>query len=530
MDLSAKRIVIVGGGFAGVKCARTLSKKLKSDGIEIVIFNRENHMVFHPMLAEVVGGSLNPDSVAAPLRQMLPGVKCRTEEVHDIDLETKTVVFKTYDERLATLTFDHLILACGGDVNLTMVPGMADHAFAMKTVGDAVALRAHVMEQLEKAEVCEDEELRRWFLSFIIVGGGYSGVEVAGEINDLARSSRRYFQNIKEEDIEVTLIHSRAQLLPEIGEKLREFTADKMRQSGVTVTLNARASLASHKGISLKDGSEIKGATIVCTIGTQPAAVLQKLDVTKERGRPLTRPDMRLVDYDYVWAIGDCAVIVNSEDDKPSPPTGQFAERQGKQVAANIIAVFRGQETKPFGFKPLGQLCAIGGHKAVAEIMGFRLSGFFAWVLWRCIYVMKLPSWSRRFKAGFDWCWQLVFGRDLAHLKTDTTKRVSNAHYKPGDVIFAEGDPATNFYVIENGEVEIIRGENEVLATMVAGDFFGEMALLSDNPRNATVRAKTDVEVVVMGRCVFEQISESMAPLKELLTRAVEQRRSTPKE
>ena len=522
--MSAKRIVIVGGGFAGVKCARVLSKKLRGEDVEIVIFNRENHMVFHPMLAEVVGGSLNPDSVAAPLRQMLPGVRCRTEDVEDIDPAAKHVVYKSYDQRLKTLEFDHLVLACGGDVNLSMVPGMADHAFAMKTVGDAVALRAHVMEQLEKAEVCEDDELRRWFLSFVIVGGGYSGVEVAGEINDLARSSRRYFQNIKKDDITVTLIHSRDQLLPEIGEKLREFTAEKMRKSGVTVTLNARAAMASQRGITLKDGSEIHGATIVCTIGTQPAAVLQKLDVAKERGKPLTRPDMRLAEHDSLWAIGDCAVIVNADSNAPSPPTGQFAEREGQQVAENIIRVLRGSETQPFSFKPLGQLCAIGGHKAVAEVMGIRLSGFVAWVLWRAIYLMKLPSWSRRIKASFDWTWELAFGRDLAHLKTDTTQRVSNAHYKAGAIIFEEGDPATNFYVIERGEVEILRGADELLATISKGDFFGEMALLSDSPRNATVRAKSDVEVVVMGRCVFEQISESMAPLKDLLARAVQER------
>ncbi len=520
----AKRIIIVGGGFAGVKCARVLSKKPKGHDTEIVIFNRENHMVFHPMLAEVAGGSLNPDSVAAPLRQMLPGIRCRTEEVHSIDIEQKKVVFKSYDERLLSLPFDQLVLACGGDVNLSMVPGMADHAFAMKTVGDAIALRAHVMEQLERAEVCEDETKRKWFLSFVIVGGGYSGVEVAGEINDLARSSARYFQNFKKDDIQVTLIHSRDQLLPEIGESLREFTADKMRDSGVTVTLNARAALATHTGITLKDDREIRGATIVCTIGTQPAAVLQKLDVDKERGRLKTRADMQLEAHDGIWAIGDCAIVINGHDGKPSPPTGQFAERQGKQVAFNIARTLSGKTTKPFSFKPVGQLCAIGGHKAVAEIMGIRLSGFLAWCLWRAIYLMKLPSWSRRIKACFDWSWELVFGRDLAHLKTDTTQRVSNAHFKNGDVIFSEGDPATNFYVIETGEVEVLVGDGQVIATMSPGDFFGEMALLNDEPRNATIRAKGDVEVVVMGRYVFEQISESMTPLKDLLARAVKDR------
>ncbi|MEE9394113.1 MAG: FAD-dependent oxidoreductase [Planctomycetota bacterium] len=525
--MGTPRIIIIGGGFAGVKCAKILRKKLRDHEAEIVIFNRENHMVFHPMLAEVAGGSLNPDVVAAPLRQMLPKVKCRTEEVQGVDLVNKEVVYEAHDGREATMTYDHAVLACGGVVNLGLVPGMADHAFPLKTVGDAVALRAHIMQQLEKAEVCEDEERRRWYLSFVVVGGGYSGVEAAGEINDLARGSVRFFQNIHDDDISVVIVHSRDQLLPEIGSKLRDFTREKMQQAGIEVVLNSRAALATPDGIILKDERVIRAATVICTIGSMASPVIKKLDVEMERDRPITEPDMRVKGHDSLWAIGDCALIINAEDGKPSPPTGQFAEREGKQAAYNIIRTLKGEETKPFSFKPLGQLCSIGGHRAVAEVFGLRISGFFAWVMWRIIYLMKMPSWSRRFKAAFDWAWQIVFSRDLTHLKPDKTARVSHAFYRDGDWIFREGDPAADFYVLEKGEVEIVRGSGEkeiVLAKLAAGEFFGEMALLKDEPRNAGVRAKGNVEVVTMGKNVFQQISSSLGPLQELLEQSMIER------
>jgi NADH:quinone reductase (non-electrogenic) len=529
--MAKTRIVIVGGGFAGVKCARTLRKKLDREEAEIVIFNKENHMVFHPMLAEVAGGSLNPDAVAAPLRQMLPKVMCRTEDVVEVKLEEKEVVYEAHDGRLESIPYDHCVLACGGVVNLGMVPGMADHAFPLKTVGDAVALRAHIMQQLEKAEVCADPDRRRWYLTFVVIGGGYSGVECAGEINDLARGSTRFFENVKDEDIRVCLVHSRNQLLPEIGSQLRDFTKTKMEKAGVEVVLEARAAMVTPEGIVLKDGRELSGATVICTIGSTASPVIKKLSVEMEKNRPLTEADMRVKGQDSLWAVGDCATIINAHDGKVSPPTGQFAERQGKQCALNIVRTLKGENTEAFSFNPVGQLCSIGGHRAVAEIKGFRLSGFIAWVMWRLIYLAKLPTFARKIKVGFDWAWQVVFSRDLTHLRQDRTSRVSRALYKKGDLIFSEGDPATDFYVVESGEVEITRQTaetaadgGETLAVLGAGDFFGEMALLSDNPRNAGVRARTDVEVVVMGKNVFQQVSGSLAPLQDLLTRAVTRR------
>ena len=529
--MASQRIIIIGGGFAGVACAKTLRKRLSPDQWEIVIFNRENHMVFHPLLAEVAGGSINQDAVAAPLRQTLPWAHCRTENVEKIDLHGHSVEFESHDGHVRRMTYDHVVIACGRVANIGMVPGMADHALPLKTVGDAMALRAHLMQQLEKAEVCDDPERKRWYLSFIVIGGGYSGVETAGEIKDLLRSSRRFFCNFSADDTSVKIIHSRNQLLLEISPTLREFARLKLEQAGIEVILNARVTTATPQGVRLGDGRTINGGTVVCTIGTSMAPVLEHLEAAKEHDRLRTDPDMRLCGFANAWAIGDCAWIMNAYDHQACAPTGQFAERQGRQVADNILRLVHGQATQPFSFKPLGQLCSIGGHHAVAEILGVRISGLLAWLLWRGVYLFKLPSWSRRTKVGFDWTWGLVFSRDLAHLQTDQATRVTRAYYHSGDYIFRQGEPVGSFYIIEKGEVEVLQAKNEegpaeLLAVLKEGDFFGEMALIESQPRNASVRARTPVEVVVMGRNGFSQLSRSLTPLRQILIDTVTRRKA----
>src|SRR5882757_42718 len=347
--MPSKRIVIIGGGFGGVKCAQTLRGQLRPGDAEIILFNKENHLVFSPLLADAVGSSLSLDDVIVPLRQLLPGVQCRTEDVRGVDLAGSRIEYESHDGQPRQLDYDHVIMACGNISNLNVVPGMADHAHPLKTVGDAAVLRTHILSQLERAEVCDDPTRRRWYLSFIIVGGGYSGVETAGEINDLVRTSRRFYKNIGDDDITVRLIHSRDQLLPEISPKLREFARGKMEKAGVTMKLNARVQLATGEGVGLKDDF-VSGGTIVCTIGSTTAPVVERLDSPKEKGRLLTEPDMRLRGRANAWAIGDCASILNAQDNQPSPPTGQFAERQGRQCADNIVRVIRDQPTRPFSF------------------------------------------------------------------------------------------------------------------------------------------------------------------------------------
>jgi NADH dehydrogenase len=498
-------IIVV--GFAGVACARTLRQRLGSSA-DITLFNRESYMVFHPLLAEVAGASINSDAVAAALRQMLPGVTVRTEDVVGVDLRGRQLRYQAYDGRLRGLRYDHLVLACGETNNLASVPGMAAHALPLKTLGDALAIRARVMEQLERADVCDDPDRKRWHLTFVVIGGGFSGVEVAGEINELARGACGVYRHIRPDEIRVELVHSRDQLLPEIAPRLRARARQRMEAAGITVILSSRAAYVTAMGVYLSDERRLPAATVVCTVGTTAVPLVEHLDTEKRRGRIVTRPDMRLPEVDGAWAIGDCAWTKNAYDGAPSPPTGQFADRQGRQAAENIVRVLRGQAPQPFTHKPVGELCAIGGRSAVGELFGWRVSGFLAWVLWRSVYLLKLPTLRLRVKVGFDWLWELFFARDLAHIKVAPSSRVSIAHYDAGDDIFRIGDAATDFYIINSGEVEV-RGEDahEPLAVLGQGEFFGEMALLDERPHQHGVRARTRVELVVTPRDVLTRLS-----------------------
>jgi len=523
------RVVVVGGGFAAVKFAKTLRKKLPASGCEILLFNRENHLVFHPLLADVAGASINADAAAAPLRQMLPGVGCRTERVQRIDLRSSEIEFDDGTGALSRLHFDHVIVACGAETNLGIIPGMTDHAFGFKVMRDAIDLRQHIVHEMEHAEAATDPELRRWHLNFIIVGAGFSGVELAGEVNELVRSSSRFYRNFRREDIVVTMVHSQAQILPEVAPALRDFARKKMEKAGVTIMLNCRAVAATHEGVELEGGRMLKGGTIACTIGTAPSALIQALDVAKERGRIRTVPDMRIEGQTNAWAIGDCAYIVNAFDNKPSPTTAQFAERQGRQAALNLVRVLKGEPTQPFRFKVLGQLCSIGGYQAVAEMFGLRVSGLLAWFLWRGVYLFKLPTWSRRIKVALDWFWDLLFPRDLSFLNTDATQYLNRAYFRPGDFIHRQGEVARVFSVIEDGEVEILQTTEEspeakILAVLGKGDFFGEGALLGSRPHETSVRARTPVRLRQVSSAFFSETAANFPPFRELLSKAVARR------
>jgi NADH dehydrogenase len=527
------RIIIVGGGFSGVKCAKTLRKHLSEKECEIVMFDHENHMVFHPLLAEVAGASIHPDAAAVPLRQMLPTVFCRTERVIEVDFEKKQVVYEAYDFTRAFLAYDQVVIAAGCIVNMGLVPGMADHGFPLKTIVDAMTLRSQIIQQLEKAEVESDAARRKLALSFLVVGGGFSGVEVAGELNDFARKCTRFFHGVSTKDIQVTLVHSRDQILPEIrSPKLRDFARVEMEKEGIRFVLNSRVVAITANGVRLADQSMLYGSTVVTTTGTAMPDLVEGMKTAKEKGALVAEPDMRLKGVQDAWTIGDNARITNAYDNNICPTTAQFAERQGTQAAENIIRILKNKPTKPFYYRPQGLLCSIGGKRAVAEVSGLRLSGFIAWFLWRGIYLLKMPTWSRRIKIGFDWAWDLLFAVDLVYFSPKATERLSNAYYQAGDFIFRQGDPALNFYVVEEGEVEVLRRtegstEEKVVAVFGVGDFFGEMALLDKRPHSASIRARTPVRVLAMGSQLFHHISGALTPLKTMIVEAARKRVSS---
>lgn len=422
MRTADANIVILGGGFAGTAAARRLERKLPA-ACRIVLVSQENYITYHPLLAEVVGASILPGHVVAPIRQMLKRTQLRMAEVTDIDLDRRTIRY--LGEGPGLLHYDHLVLACGMIANLDIVPGMSRYALPLKTVGDALFLRNRIIACLEYADSLEDPDHCHWLSTFIIVGGGFSGVELAGEVSDFLKSSLHYYPRVDPRKCRVILLHGGEQVLPELPPALGNFALRKMRKRNIDARLNARVTRVDHEGVMTKSGEWIKGGTVICTIGTAPHPLVDALPLPKQRGRLETAPDMSIPGFPGLWALGDCAAVINARDDRASPPTAQFATRQARQLADNLVCKLRGKHTRPFAYKPVGQLASIGHNKAVAQIFGLRLHGFVAWLLWRGVYLLKVPTLARKVRVYVEWNWQMFFPPDIAHLRFSQTVRTA---------------------------------------------------------------------------------------------------------
>lgn len=418
--MSGKTIAIVGGGFAGVNVAKRLEKKLGPDDA-IVLFSRDNHITYNPLLAEVVSASILPGHAVAPLRQMLKRTRVLMAEVYGIDLENRQLHFRAEDE--GVMSYDQLVLAFGVNANVDMIPGMAEHGLPLKTLGDALHMRNHLLDRLEQAEVETDEDEQCWLTSFIIIGGGFSGIEVAGEVLDFLRRVNRYYPNTNSSGCHVVLLHDGRQILPEISQRLGDYAFRKMSRSGLTIRLDSRATRVTERGVVLESGEEIEAGTVICTVGTTNNTLSEKLDLPTERGRIKTNPDLSVPDHPGVWSLGDCALVPNAEGEQPCPPTAQFATRQAKQLADNLAATLAGKPTHPFSYTPIGQVATIGRHKAVAQIYGMRLSGFPAWLLWRGYYLLKLPTLARKVRVFLEWSLGMFFPPDIARLNFKRTRK-----------------------------------------------------------------------------------------------------------
>lgn len=517
----AKNLVIIGGGFAGVYAANHLHRRLPS-GWRVILFSQENHFIFTPLLGDVVGSSINPMHVVFPIRQMARHAQCRTAAITRIDAVARSVEYVTAAGEKIIQAYDQLVLACGSVVNLDIMPGMAAHGWPLKTMGDALLLRNHLISQMEKAEVEPNLESRRRLLSVVVVGAGFSGVEVAGEITDLLRASCRFYKNVKPGDVRVTLLEGRDRILPELPEKLSAFAHKKMTRSGIGIRVKTFAQAVTERAILLRDGSAIDVGTVICTIGTTTHPLIKALGLPLTNGRVRTGPDMKVEGADGIWALGDCAAAPNAYDGKASAPTAQVAVRQAKVLADNIARALDGQVTRPFSFKPLGMLASIGNHKAVGIVFGLKVSGFLAWFLWRGIYLAKMPTLARKVQIAFDWAWQLLFPRDIVQLSLGTTERFGRAHYEPGQYVFHKGDPGDRFYVIEQGRAAVHLDENAPpIAMLEKGAHFGEGALLRSGMRSASVRAEGPLDVLMMGKESFGQITRHLDLLRGGLEKAV---------
>ena len=426
LSLEKKNVVVVGGGFAGTQLVRKLERKLPPDW-QVVLISEENYTVFNPMLAEVVGASILPSHVIAPIRRMVRKTRFVSARVTGIDLEAREVRFEG-EARDHVLPYEHLVFAFGSRANLDLVPGMAEHAMPFKLLGDALALRNRVIEQMEKAEQEEDTATRRWLGHFVVIGAGFSGVEVGGAIQDFIHASHKHYPRLHDDDLAVTILHRRDLPLQEMSPSLGEHALRQMPRRGVRMRMATGVSAVDARGVATGDGERIDGATVVCTIGTRPNPLVEATGVPETRGRIAVAPDMSVPGHPGLWAIGDCAAVPNARDGALAPPTAQFAIREGHQLADNIARAVAGRETRPFAHASKGSMATIGHLNGVAEIAGgIRLGGFPAWLLWRAFYLSLMPTAAKKTRILFEWTWSMLFSPDIINLRFTTTENVDRS-------------------------------------------------------------------------------------------------------
>jgi NADH dehydrogenase len=529
------RVLILGGGFAGVAVAQELEKLVRrlTRPVEVTLVSKTNYLLFLPMLPEAASGSVELTHIMSPLRLLIPHTRVRIESVQSIDIAQQTVTtLQPSTRREQVLPWDYLVIALGNMVDLSGLAGVAQHGLPIKTIGDALYIRNRAIEMLDGAEAAINPDERRRLLTFVVAGGGFSGVELAAELNAFLRDAARAYHTILPQDIRLVLLHSGERILPELSASLASFAQRQLQKQGIEVKLRTRLTAATAQEVVLHTGERLGANTLVVALGAGANPVLRPLEAIMDRGRVKVDRTLLLEGQTHIWALGDCAAVPDPkarQDGQYVPPTAQFALREGRTVARNIVAAMEGRPPEQFTFTGLGQLVSLGQHTAVAELFGgIKISGLLAWLLWRGFYLSRLPGFERKLRVWIDWTLDIFSRRDLAQLNVQRTERISLAHYEPGQVIIRQGDPADAFYVIMQGEVQVLReqadGTEIEVDRMRQGDSFGEIGLLQHGRRNATIRAVDGVNVVTLGSSDFGLLAESWQGLSNLLARTARER------
>ena len=512
--------MVLGGGFGGVYTALAL-ERLAANGaaVEVALVNRENYLVFQPMLAEVIAGDVGILDTVSPLRELLARTEVFVREIDGVDLERRVVTLGAgLTPQTHELEYDDLVLALGNVTDFRGVPGLPEHALAFKTLADAVRIRNHVINVLEQASIVREDEARRTMLTFVIAGGGFSGTEAAAALNDFVRGAVVQYRAISARDVRVVLVHSGAQLLErELTPRLAKYATAQLAAQGIELVLGERLVAASPQTAVLPNGVRLATHTLISTVPSSPNPLVERLGLALSGGRIECDATTAVKGWDGVWAAGDCG-RVPMPDGQPSPPTAQHAIRQAQLLAANIVASHTGAPLRPFAFTGLGKLGALGHRRAVAELPGgVTVEGATAWLMWRAIYWSKLPGAARKTRVAFSWLSDLVLSPHTVQLNLGGAAGARHAHYEPGETVFGEGDIGDSLFMIIAGRVEVVKRYGQaplVVRTLGPGEYFGEMALLGRNPRSASTRALSALDLLVLPASDFSELADTLTEFR----------------
>jgi NADH:ubiquinone reductase (H+-translocating) len=395
--------LVLGGGFAGSYVARLLERR----GATIV--SHENFMLYTPLLPEAASGTLEPRHVVVPLREMCPHAELVLGDIRKHERERKTVVVESLAGELE-IGYENLVVALGATTRSLPVPGLAEHGMGFKDLADAIALRNHVLLQLERASIHPDDPSE---LGFVFVGAGYAGVEALAELNDMAGAALRSYPELRDRPQRWVLVDAAPKILPEVPRRLGEYAARRLSKRGVEIHVGTTLVSVDSREALLGDGTRIPARTLVWTAGVRASALLPELGLPlDDRGRVVVDAMLRVEGADDIWALGDCAAVPNTKTPGAvDPPTSQHALRQARRLAKNLAG-----NPKPYGYRMLGQVATLGRFKGIAEIPGLHLWGFPGWFVTRTYHLYQLPLLTRKFRVLVDWTVALFFRRDIVEL------------------------------------------------------------------------------------------------------------------
>ena len=522
--MTTHKIIITGGGFGGVFCARELGKLIKRHrltDVSIELISQRNYLVFHPLLPEVASGTINAQDAVTPLRNLLPGLKIRLAEVTGIDFNRKQVQIMQGQRRLVQeVAFDELVLCSGQVTNLSLFPGFDQHSSAMKDIDDAYGLRNHVIGCLEMADITKFPDIKKRALTFVVAGGGFSGVETMGELVEMIRRTLKFYPNIDPGEIRAILIQRGDCLLPEMSPKLGAYALSALQKRGVEVQLEVGIVSASENCVTTDSGEAIDTMTIVTTIGNGPSPFVEGLGLELQRGKVEVNRFLQCDQHPNLWSLGDTALVPMNDEPEArvyAPPTAQYTVKEAVAVARNIVAAYRGQPLQPFEYKPKGMLASLGNYQGVAEIYGIKVTGLLAWLTWRALYIGMLPGFATRLRVALNWLFDYFLPRTIVHISSSPQQGTHYNHYRQGDQILNVDQVVDGLYILVSGELRATvpdSGEGGVFdRTILPGDHIGEQLLTRRSLSTYTLTATENSVVLVLNGTDFLRLRKSFTGL-----------------
>lgn len=512
------RVLILGGGHAGVRCARELMRARRAqDQLEIRLVSRESVEVWHGLMPQIISGTLQAEHVLIPLREVLPGVNLYIGEMERIDLERRQVTLRGDREgQQLVVEGDYLVLALGSVTDLSRFPGLSEHGLQTKTIADFIHLRNHLISALDAASIETDPEERRRLLTVVVAGAGFAGVEIASETNEFIRGALRAYPTLSPSEIRVISVDILTRILPTFNDRLAARALHRLQERGIELKLGAGLKEATAGGVLLGNGERIPTRTVIATAGIGTNPLLRGLPLELDRGRIKCDEMCQVVGWPKVYAIGDDAAVPGPTG-TPLPAMVRVAFSEAEQAARNVIAEVRAQRPQPCKYRSIGEVAMLSRAYGLAQVWGTSLAGWPASLVSRYLFLSFMPSWRRRLALLLHWQFSRLFPNDLTPLPLGRSNLVVPMRFAAGDVILREGDVPRRFYIIREGEAEVsqrVDGEERRIRRLGPGDSFGEVALLQGVARTATVKALTDTNVLSIGQEDYGVLADQVPALK----------------